>query len=113
MVRLLNLALKQNKQEPTLCQNDRSKQFLCRFTGARGTELSPPFFKLSVYIFIFNRISLLFHLFYLILTCSCPYSYNLMLTPTYMCRFYIYTNYPKGKKLRKFKNRTTALFGYI
>ena len=108
MVRLLNLALKQNKQEPTLCQNDRSKQLLCRFTGI----IPPPFFfKLSVYIFIFNRISLLFHLFYLILTCSCPYSYNLMLTATYMCRFYIYTNYPKGKKLRKFRNRTTALFG--
>jgi hypothetical protein len=35
---------------------------------------------LSVYIYIFNKMSLLFHLFFLNLTCSCPYSYNLMLT---------------------------------
>ena len=50
------------------------------------------FFLLSVYIFIFNKnvfISFLFHLFFLILTCSCPYSYNLMLTATSMCRPYI------------------------
>jgi len=41
-------------------------------------------------VFIFNKISLLFHLFILNLTCSCPYSYNLMLTTTYACRPYIY-----------------------
>ena len=37
-------------------------------------------------------ISLLFHLFFLILTCSCPYSYNLkpVLTATHMFRPYIY-----------------------
>ena len=59
-------------------------------TGACGTDLPPPpFFKLSVYKFIFNKISLLFHLFFLILTCSCHYSYNLMLTTTCMCRPYI------------------------
>jgi len=62
-------------------------------TGARRTELPPlPIFKLSVYIFIFNKnvfIPFLFHLFFLILTCSCPYSYNLMLTVTYMCWPYI------------------------
>jgi hypothetical protein len=40
----------------------------------------------TVYIFIFNQISLSFHLFSLNLTCSCPYSYNLMLTATYLCR---------------------------
>jgi hypothetical protein len=39
----------------------------------------PPFFKLSFYVFIFNKISLLSHLFFFNLTCSCPYSYNLML----------------------------------
>ena len=33
--------------------------------GARGTELPPPLFQLSVYIFIFNKIALLFHLFFL------------------------------------------------
>ena len=36
--------------------------------------------------------SLLFHLFFLILTCSCQYSYNLMLTSTCICRPYIDTN---------------------
>jgi hypothetical protein len=46
---------------------------------ARNDHLPPPFFKLSVYVFIFNKISLLSHLFFLNLTCSCPYSYNLML----------------------------------
>ena len=35
-----------------------------------------------------DQISLLFHLFFLNLTCSCPYSYNLMLTTIYMCRSY-------------------------
>ena len=34
-------------------------------------------------------ISLLFHLFFLILTCLCQYSYNLMLTTIYMFRPYI------------------------
>ena len=58
-------------------------------TGARGTELTPPFFLLSVCIYIFNKISLLFHLFFLISTCSCQYSYNLILTATYMFRSYI------------------------
>jgi hypothetical protein len=36
-----------------------------------------------------NPISLLFHLFFLILTCSCQYSCNLMLTSNCMCRPYI------------------------
>ena len=54
----------------------------------------PPFW--SVYIFIFNNISLYFHLFYLILTCSCPFSYNLMLTSPYMSRpqALVARNYP-------------------
>ena len=74
-----------------------------------------PFFKLSVYKFIFNNISLfflLFHLFFLVLTCSCQYSYNFMLT-TCMCRTYIDTNNPQGMKLRRFKNHTPARFEYI
>ena len=50
------------------------------------------FFLLSVYIFIIDQISSLFHLFFLILTCSCQYSYNLMLTSNCMCRPYIDTN---------------------
>jgi hypothetical protein len=61
-------------------------------TCALRTGLSP-FFQLSIYIFIFNKISfisLIFHLFFLILTCSCLFSYNLMLTATYKFRSYIY-----------------------
>jgi hypothetical protein len=52
---------------------------------------TPLFFLLSVYIFIFNKISLKFHLFCLNLhiTSSCPHSCNVMLTATYMCRPYI------------------------
>jgi hypothetical protein len=58
-------------------------------------------------------ISLLFHLFFLILTCSCQYSYNLMLTSNCMCWPYIDTNNPQGMQLRRFKNRTPACFEYI
>jgi hypothetical protein len=47
-------------------------------TCARGAELLSPF-QLSVCISNFNKISLLFHLFFLNLTCSCSYSYNLIL----------------------------------
>jgi hypothetical protein len=66
-------------------------------TGDRGTEL-PPFFLLSVYIFIFNKISLLFYLFFLNLTCSRPYSYNLMLTATLLtCKIIIKTFYLRNK----------------
>ena len=38
----------------------------------------PPPFQLSVNIFIFNRISLLFHIFLLYLSCSCPYIYTII-----------------------------------
>ena len=34
------------------------------------------FFNFSVYIFIFNKISILFRVYFLYLACSCPYSYN-------------------------------------
>jgi hypothetical protein len=45
---------------------------------------------LFTYLFSINKFYfLLFHLFFLISTCSCPYLCNLMLTPTYMCRPYI------------------------
>ena len=53
-----------------------------KLAGARGTELPPPPFQLSVYIFIFNKISLLFHLFFLNLGIVCIYPYNLMVTTT-------------------------------
>jgi hypothetical protein len=49
-----------------------------------------PLFKTFCLHFIFNKISLFLYYFisfFLILTCSCPYSYNLMLTITYiLCR---------------------------
>jgi hypothetical protein len=43
----------------------------------------PPFFKLSLCIFIFNQISLLFHLLFLYSLCSYPY--NLMATTAFIC----------------------------
>ena len=49
-------------------------------TGARGTELPPPPFSNFPVTCLFKKKSLLFHLFFLYLTCSCPYSYNLMQT---------------------------------
>ena len=52
----------------------------------------PPLFLtfcLQIYFQYNFFISLLFHLFFLILTCSCQYSYNLMLTSNCMCRPYI------------------------
>ena len=65
-------------------------------TGARGTDLPPPFFLtfcLQIYFQSNFFISLSFRLFFLILTCSCQYSYNLMLTSNCMCRPYIDTRY--------------------
>jgi hypothetical protein len=68
-------------------------------TGARGTDLPPPLFLtfcLQIYFQYIFFISLLFHLFFLILTCSCQYSCNLMLTTICMCRHYIDTNNHRG-----------------
>ena len=61
-------------------------------TGARGKD-HPPFsnFLLTNLLsikFLQDFISLLFHLFFIILTCPCQYSYNLMLTSNCMCRSY-------------------------
>jgi hypothetical protein len=74
--------------------------------------------QVFVYKFIFNKISLFLYYFisfFLILTCSCPYSYNLMLTSNCMCRPYIdtCTNNPQGMQLGRFKNHTPARFEYI
>jgi hypothetical protein len=46
--------------------------------------------QLSAYIFIFNKMSLLFHPIFLNLTCAYLYLYNLLLTASYVCRPYIY-----------------------
>ena len=67
----------------------------------------PPFFLtfcLQIYFQENFFISLLFHLFFLILTCSCQYSYNLMLTSNCMCRPYIDIN------KRSWHGLTTHLF---
>ena len=45
-------------------------------------------FCLQIYFQYYFLISLLFHLFFLILTFSCQYLYNLMLTSNCMCRPY-------------------------
>ena len=66
------------------------------FPPTLGTELSAPFFLNFLFTnnsFIVNQISLLYHLFFLNLFYSCPYSYNLMLTTTYMCQPYAYSYY--------------------
>ena len=49
---------------------------------------TPLFLTFCLHIYFQQNffISLLFHLFFLILTCSCQYSYNLMLTLNCMCR---------------------------
>ena len=70
-------------------------------------------FCLQIYLQYNFFISLLFHLFFLTLTCSCQYSCNLMLTSNCMCRPYIDTNNPQGMQLGRFKNRTPARFEYI
>jgi hypothetical protein len=70
-------------------------------------------FCLQIYFQYNFFISLLFHLFYLILTCSCQYSYNIMSTSNCMCRPYIDTNNTQGMQLGRFKNRSPARFEYI
>ena len=74
-----------------------------QITSARCTELPLPFFKLSVYIFIFNQISLFLYYFisfFLILTCSCPYSCNL--SNLHVLTLYIVAVNRKLKKGGKF-----------
>ena len=86
------------------------------FINRRSWHGPPPFFLPSCLQIYFQQnffISLLFHLFFLILTCSCQYSYNLMLTTICMFLTYIDTNNPQGMQLRRFKNRTPARFEYI
>jgi hypothetical protein len=48
----------------------------------------PPFFNFLFTLFLFNKMSLSFHLFFLNLACSCPHSCTQMLTVTYVCRSY-------------------------
>ena len=65
---------------------------LCWVQALVARTYPPPFsltFCLQIYFQSFFFISLLFHIFFLILTCSCQYSYTLMLTTICMCRPYI------------------------
>ena len=91
-------------------------RYFSRRDHRRSWYGSPPFFLtfcLQVYFQSNFFISLLFHLFFLILTCSCQYSYNLMLTTICMFRPYIDTNNQQGMQLRRFKNRTLARLEFI
>ena len=45
-------------------------------------------FNFPFTLFLFNKMSLSFHLFFLNLACSCPHSCTKMLTVTYVCRSY-------------------------
>ena len=66
----------------------------------------PPFFSNFLFTNLFSiKFLLLFHLFFLILTCSCQYSYNLMLTSNCMCRPYI-----GSEKFQTFKHLNMELF---
>ena len=78
-----------------------------------GTDSPPTFFPtfclntnlFSIKFLYFFIISSLF----LILICSCQYSYNLMLTSNCMRRPYIDTNNPQGMKLPQYRTCTPEI----
>ena len=63
-------------------------------------RITLPLFYFQLYIFIFNKTCCLLLCYFISfsfnLTCLCPYSYNLMLISTYMCRpqALVARNYP-------------------
>ena len=59
--------------------------------GACDTELPPPFYHSACSIFIYNKISLLFHHLFLYLSCSCLYTsiQSYRVTTACICRSYI------------------------
>jgi hypothetical protein len=78
------------------CRNDKKRfSYNIHFPHRHSWHgLTTPLFLtfcLQIYFQSNFFISLLFHLFFLILTCSCQYSYNLMSTSNCMCRPYIDT----------------------
>ena len=79
---------------------------------ARTTPLFSNFLFTNLFLIKFLYFFIISSLF-LILTCSCQYSYNLMLTSNCMCRPYTDTTNPQGMQLGRFKNRTPARFEYI
>jgi hypothetical protein len=82
-------------QQPRVRTKTYSDKRFDKTASTFWNNLPPPFFLtfcLQIYFQSNFFISLLFHLFVLILTCSCQYPYNLMLTSNCMCRPYIDTN---------------------
>ena len=84
-------------------------KLLLKTTGDCCMELPLPpplFFLLSVYIFIFNKISLIFHLLFLYLTCSCPYlQNNIMVTAAPMYQRSLLLSIIRKRGRDKFHNR--------
>ena len=68
-----------------------------------GRNYHHPFRNFLFTYFIFNKMSLLFHLFFLILACSCPYLCNLICSTNLHVSTPYNSNNPQGKKVRKFK----------
>ena len=87
--------LKCSDQEPK-CEWELEDGFhgeVVKTTGARGTD-HPPFSNFlftNLFSIKKNYFFIISSLFFLILSCSCQYSYNLMLTSNCMCRPYIDT----------------------
>ena len=87
--------LKCSDQEPK-CEWELEDGFhgeVVKTTGARGTD-HPPFSNFlftNLFSIKFLYFFIISSLFFLILSCSCQYSYNLMLTSNCMCRPYIDT----------------------
>ena len=79
---------------------------------ARTTPLFSNFLFTNLFLIKFLYFFIISSLF-LILTCSCQYSYNLMLTSNCMCWPNIDTTNPQGMQLGRFKIRTPARFEYI
>ena len=106
------------KKKPTSCFH--LNKFLEKFSVNPQALVAqnyppPPFLNfLFTNLFSIKFLSLFIYYFtpfYLILTCSCPYSLQSYVNSN----FHVSTlyKYPRGKKLRKFKNRTPAHFGYL
>ena len=75
---------------------------------ARVTQL-PHVLKRSAYIFMFNKTIVLLHHFFRL------FNLFLYILMKYFVNSYLhmYSYYPQGKKVRTFKKRTAATFGYV
>ena len=86
------------------------KVWLCCFLQRRSCHAITTFL-LSVlqYIFMFNKTIVLFHHFFRL------FNLFLYILMQYFVNSYLhmYSYYPQGKKVRKFKKRTAATCGYV